>query len=599
MNTKLGQLLLDSGIITSGQLKKALELQSDEGGRLGYHLVQISAVTEEDLNKFLARQQSIESCNLDESDIPRDVLDLIPSEIARRYEVVPLEKDGRTLVVAMTDPHNLFAIDDLRFSLGMEVEPHICASSMVRRALTKFYPDGEAIVPVSEDIVPAADGETSIVDASRGEGAPPTTDEGVEMLIGDEVFESMVVDEDEEDDFDEDELSLEVADSPVVKLVNSLIADAVRRGASDIHFEPFERFVRVRFRIDGVLHEVMRPSRRYRSAMVSRLKILGGMDIAEHNLPQDGRQKVKVGERFVDMRLATLPTLFGEKVEVRLLDRSAVILDLEKLGFEEEALKHYRKSIKRPFGIVLVTGPTGCGKTTTLYSALTELNDVGVNIMTAENPVEFNLKGINQVQMKEEIGLTFANALRAYLRQDPDIIMVGEIRDKETSEIAIRAALTGHLVLSTTHTNDAPSTINRLIDIGTEPFMLSTSLVCVASQRLIRKLCNECKTEVHVPEEVLVEAEVDPERFKDVTFYEGTGCSACNNTGYRGRTAIFEVMVVDEEIRQLIESDANSIQIEKAALSKGMVNLREAALRKLERGITSLEEVVKETIASF
>ncbi len=593
MNAKLGQLLLDSGIITDKQLEEALTLQGKDGGRLGYHLVNINAISEPDLNQYLARQQSIDAINLDETEVDPDVLALIPSEIAWRYEVIPLERDGRTLVVAMTDPHNLFAVDDLRFSLGMEIEPHICASSMVRRAISKFYKEGEAIVPVDGDDKAGGTIDTSLVEAS-GEA-----DEMTEMLIGDEVFESMIVDDDDDDEIDEEDLSLELSDSPVVKLVNSLIADAVRRGASDIHFEPFERFVRVRFRIDGVLHEVMRPSRRYRSAMVSRLKILGGMDIAEHNLPQDGRQKVRVGDRFVDMRLATLPTLFGEKVEVRLLDRSTVLLDLDTLGFEEEPLKEFRKSIIRPFGIVLVTGPTGCGKTTTLYSALTELNHISVNIMTAENPVEFNLKGINQVQMKEEIGLTFANALRAYLRQDPDIIMVGEIRDKETSEIAIRAALTGHLVLSTTHTNDAPSTINRLIDIGTEPFMLSTSLVCVASQRLIRKLCPQCRTEIDIPSETLQEAGIDPERFKDVTFYEGTGCSYCNNTGYKGRMGIFEVMTIDEELRQLIESDANSIQIEKAALSKGMINLREAALRKLERGETSFEEVIKETIASF
>lgn len=593
MNAKLGQLLIDSGIITDRQLEDALALQGKDGGRLGYHLVNINAISEQDLNQYLARQQSIESIDLDTTEIDPEVLALIPSEIAWRYEVIPIERDGRTLVVAMTDPHNLFAIDDLRFSLGMEVEPHICASSMVKRAISKFYKEGEAIVPVDGPERSGSTVATSLVNATD------TGDETTEMLIGDEVFESMIVDDDEDDEFDDEDLSLELSDSPVVKLVNSLIADAVRRRASDIHFEPFERFVRVRFRIDGVLHEVMRPSRKYRSAMVSRLKILGGMDIAEHHLPQDGRQKVRVGDRFVDMRLATLPTLFGEKVEVRLLDRSTVLLDLDTLGFEEAPLREFRKAIIRPFGIVLVTGPTGCGKTTTLYSALTELNDISVNIMTAENPVEFNLKGINQVQMKEEIGLTFANALRAYLRQDPDIIMVGEIRDKETAEIAIRAALTGHLVLSTTHTNDAPSTINRLIDIGTEPFMLSTSLVSVASQRLIRKICPQCRTEIEIPDEVLVDAGIDPERFKDTTFYEGTGCSFCNNTGYKGRMGIFEVMTIDEELRQLIESDANSIQIEKAALSKGMINLREAALRKLERGETSFEEVIKETIASF
>ncbi len=590
MNIRLGQLLLNSGIITNKQLDEALNRQKKEGNRIGYHLVQINAITEDALNKFLARQQSVDSVNVDEMEIDPDTISLLSAEVAKRYQVIPIRREGRKLVVAMVDPNNLFAIDDLRFSLGMDIEPRVCASSMMNKALSKYYKEAEAIVPVEESKRNGvgAQGEDGIQGISEEEN----------LLVGDEVFESMVVEEDDEEGLEEEDLNFEVADSPVVKLVNSLIADAVRRGASDIHFEPFEKYVRVRFRIDGVLHEVMRPSRKYRSAMVSRLKILGGMNIAEHNLPQDGRQKILVGDRFVDLRLATLPTLFGEKVEVRLLDRSAVILDLDKLGFEEEPLKVFRKAIRRPFGIVLVTGPTGCGKTTTLYSALTELNDVGVNIMTAENPVEFNLKGINQVQMNEEVGLTFANALRAYLRQDPDIIMVGEIRDKETSEIAIRAALTGHLVLSTTHTNDAPSTINRLIDIGTEPFMLSTSLVCIASQRLIRRICSRCKVPVSIPDSAFEEAGMDPARFKGVELYTGTGCSYCNNTGYKGRVGIFEIMAIDEDIRKLIESDANSIDIEKAALAKGMVNLREAAIRKLEAGLTTFDEVIKETIAN-
>lgn len=592
MNIKIGQLLLNSGIISNKQLEQALSRQSEDNNRLGYHLVQIQAISEADLNKFLARQQSIESSNLDKEDIDEDVINLITGDIARRYEVIPINRDGRKLIVAMTDPNNLFAIDDLRFSLGMDIEPHICASSMIKRALSKFYADSEAIVPIDEN------NRNNSIHTSLADIDDDGLDADTDMLIGDEVFESMIIQSDEEEEVEEEDLDFEIADSPVVKLVNSLIADAVRRGASDIHFEPFERFVRVRFRIDGVLHEVMRPSRKYRSAMVSRLKILGGMDIAEHHLPQDGRQKILVGNRFVDLRLATLPTLFGEKVEIRLLDRSAVILDLEKLGFEEEPLKEFRRGIKRPFGIVLVTGPTGCGKTTTLYSAITELNDIGVNIMTAENPVEFNLKGINQVQMNSDVGLTFANALRAYLRQDPDIIMVGEIRDKETCEISIRAALTGHLVLSTTHTNDAPSTINRLIDMGTEPFMLSTSVVCIASQRLIRKICPKCKTQIHVPDDVFADAEIDSERFRNIKLYEGTGCSYCNNTGYKGRMGIFEVMRIDDDIRRLIESDASSIEIEKAALEKGMVNLREAAIRKLEAGLTTFDEVLRETIAN-
>ncbi|OQC70127.1 MAG: Type II secretion system protein E [candidate division Hyd24-12 bacterium ADurb.Bin004] len=580
---KLGQMLLQAGLITREQLELALKQQRAEGGRLGYNLVKLKAISEADLNENLAKQHRVESINLDEMAIDGEIVRLVPPEVAKRYEVVPISREGKVLVVAMADPDNLFAIDDLRFSIGLEIEPHICATSMILRAIRRYYPETEALVSLDQK---------SIVEKydEPGDDIPSEN-----ILVGDEVFESMITEE-EDTAIEEDDISSLVADSPVVKLVNSIISDAVKRGASDIHFEPFERYIRIRFRIDGVLHEVMRPSRKYRSAIVSRLKILGGMNIAERHLPQDGRQKIRVGDRFVDMRLATLPTLFGEKVEVRLLDRSKVILDLEKLGMEEESLKELRRAIRRPYGIVLVTGPTGCGKTTTLYSALTELNDVGVNIMTAENPVEFNLKGINQVQMNEDIGLTFASALRAYLRQDPDIIMVGEIRDQETSQIAIRAALTGHLVLSTTHTNDAPSTVNRLIDMGTEPFMLSTSLVAICSQRLIRRVCPRCKAQIHVPEEALVEAGIDPARFANFTFEEGTGCDYCNNTGYRGREGIFEVMPVTEEIRQLIESDANSIQIEKAALAAGMVNLREAALRKLERGLTTFEEVVRSTI---
>jgi len=595
---KLGQMLLNSGLITREQLEQALKQQRDDGGRLGYNLVKMQAISEEELNSYLARQHRIESVNLDEVDIPDDVIDLIPADIARRYEVVPIQRVGKTLVVAMTDPDNLYAIDDLRFTLGMEIESHICASSMVLRALRKYFPEGEAIVSVdkSDKIMDRHDEGTALDETD--DKLPLQQEAEEDLLVGDEVFESMIVEEDDEDE-DEEELDIDVADSPVVKLVNSVIADAVRKRASDIHFEPFEKYVRIRFRIDGVLHEVMRPSRKYRQAIVSRLKILGKMNIAEKHLPMDGRQKVRVGDRFVDLRLSTLPTVFGEKVEIRLLDRSQVILDLDGLGFEDQSLRVFRRGIHRPFGIVLVTGPSGSGKTTTLYSALTELNDIGVNIMTAENPVEYNLKGVNQVQMNPEVGLTFANALRAYLRQDPDIIMVGEIRDQETSEIAIRAALTGHLVLSTTHTNDAPSTINRLVDIGTEPYMLSTSLACVASQRLIRKICPECKTPVEISEEAMEEAGVPPERLEGVTFYEGTGCAACNNTGYKGRIGIFEVMPIDEEIRGLIETDANSIQIEEAAMKKGMVNLRESALRKLERGETTFEEVVRETVANI
>jgi len=586
---KLGQMLVKAGVITRDQLEGALNAQRDQGGRLGLNLVRMKLINEEDLNSYLSRQIRIEAINIEKMRIEPEVLQLIPAKLAIRYEVIPVERVGKTLIVAMADPHNLFTIDDLRFSLGMEIEPHICASSMIQRALDRIYRQEDAIIAVSEEKL-RKNGHTTVEEVMKGPDD--------ELLVGDEAFFSLIEEEEAEEELDED-LAISTSDSPVVKLVNRVVADAVKRGASDIHFEPFEKYVRIRYRIDGVLHEIMRPSRKYRLAMVSRLKILGGMNIAEHHLPQDGRTKIRVGDRFVDMRVSTLPTLFGEKVELRLLDRSQVSLDLETLGFEPEALKAFRRAIKRPYGIALVTGPSGSGKTTTLYSAISELNEVGVNIMTAENPVEFNLKGINQVQMNEDVGLNFAMALRAYLRQDPDIIMVGEIRDKETSEIAIRAALTGHLVLSTVHTNDAPSTINRLVDMGTEPYMLSTSLICVCSQRLIRKICKNCKTPVSISREALEDAGVDPDRFSSTTFYEGTGCPQCNNTGYKGRIGIYEVMTVDEEMRALIENDANSIELEKTALARGMINLREAALRKLEMGLTTFQEVVRETVANF
>jgi len=586
---KLGQMLVKAGVITRDQLEGALNAQRDQGGRLGLNLVRMKLINEEDLNSYLSRQIRIEAINIEKMRIEPEVLQLIPAKLAIRYEVIPVERVGKTLIVAMADPHNLFTIDDLRFSLGMEIEPHICASSMIQRALDRIYRQEDAIIAVSEEKL-RKNGHTTVEEVMKGPDD--------ELLVGDEAFFSLIEEEEGEEELDED-LAVSTSDSPVVKLVNRVVADAVKRGASDIHFEPFEKYVRIRYRIDGVLHEIMRPSRKYRLAMVSRLKILGGMNIAEHHLPQDGRTKIRVGDRFVDMRVSTLPTLFGEKVELRLLDRSQVSLDLETLGFEPEALKAFRRAIKSPYGIALVTGPSGSATTTTLYSPISELNEVGVNIMTAENPVEFNLKGINQVQMNEDVGLNFAMALRAYLRQDPDIIMVGEIRDKETSEIAIRAALTGHLVLSTVHTNDAPSTINRLVDMGTEPYMLSTSLICVCSQRLIRKICKNCKTPVSISREALEDAGVDPDRFSSTTFYEGTGCPQCNNTGYKGRIGIYEVMTVDEEMRALIENDANSIELEKTALARGMINLREAALRKLEMGLTTFQEVVRETVANF
>jgi len=582
-------MLVKAGVITRDQLEGALNAQRDQGGRLGLNLVRMKLINEEDLNSYLSRQIRIEAINIEKMRIEPEVLQLIPAKLAIRYEVIPVERVGKTLIVAMADPHNLFTIDDLRFSLGMEIEPHICASSMIQRALDRIYRQEDAIIAVSEEKL-RKNGHTTVEEVMKGPDD--------ELLVGDEAFFSLIEEEEGEEELDED-LAVSTSDSPVVKLVNRVVADAVKRGASDIHFEPFEKYVRIRYRIDGVLHEIMRPSRKYRLAMVSRLKILGGMNIAEHHLPQDGRTKIRVGDRFVDMRVSTLPTLFGEKVELRLLDRSQVSLDLETLGFEPEALKAFRRAIKSPYGIALVTGPSGSATTTTLYSPISELNEVGVNIMTAENPVEFNLKGINQVQMNEDVGLNFAMALRAYLRQDPDIIMVGEIRDKETSEIAIRAALTGHLVLSTVHTNDAPSTINRLVDMGTEPYMLSTSLICVCSQRLIRKICKNCKTPVSISREALEDAGVDPDRFSSTTFYEGTGCPQCNNTGYKGRIGIYEVMTVDEEMRALIENDANSIELEKTALARGMINLREAALRKLEMGLTTFQEVVRETVANF
>ncbi|MDD5773168.1 MAG: type IV-A pilus assembly ATPase PilB [bacterium] len=564
---QLGQMLVEAGIITEVQLGKALENQQKEGGTVGNNLIRLKFVTEETISAFLGKQYGIGSIDLSHYDFNKNILKLISAEAAQKYLVIPLEKKGNVLSVAIANPKNMFAIDDLKFMTGCEISPLVSSETAIRKVIENFYASSGAMEEVLKDM-----------DKEKGEGG-----------------ELEVVEEEEE--VDVNKLKEAVEEAPVVKLVNSILSDAVAKGASDIHIEPYEQVFRVRFRIDGVLYEVMQPPYRLKNAITSRLKIMAELDIAERRLPQDGRIKLKLKNKSIDLRVSTLPTLFGEKIVMRILDKSSLMLDLTHLGFEEKELKDFEKGIHSPYGMVLVTGPTGSGKTTTLYSALDTINSITTNIMTAEDPVEYNLKGINQVHMKEDIGLTFAAALRSFLRQDPNIVMVGEIRDFETADIAIKAALTGHLVLSTLHTNDAPSTINRLINMGIEPFLVASATVLILAQRLIRKICPECKEEVKFPEKALLDLGITAEEIKNTVFYKGRGkdCPNCNGRGYRGRLAIYEVMPISEEIKELILNKASAIEIRDLAKKQGMNTLRDSALIKFKKGMTSIEEVVRVT----
>lgn len=561
MSIELGKMLVKAGKINEEQLNKALELQKSTNGKLGEILVRIGAIEDENLvSEFVGKQLNIGALRLTDVELNPDIVKLIPQDIARRFNVIAVSKIGKTLIVAIADPNNIYVLDAIKFITGCTVQPVISPESIIQKALDIYYEDKSAL----DSIIKEIDDELEVVD---------TNEELPEEL----------------------DLQKAVQDKPLVKLVDSIIADAIKKGASDIHFECYEKRIRVRYRIDGSLQERPPIPFKYRAAIISRMKIMSDLDISERRLPQDGRIKIKFGERTVDLRVSVLPTIFGEKVVMRILDPKSLMVDMTKLGFPELSLKNFTKAIESPYGMILVTGPTGSGKTTTLYSALKTLNKGDVNIMTAEDPVEFNFDGINQVLVRSDIGLTFAAALRSFLRQDPDIIMVGEIRDQETADIAIKAALTGHLVFSTLHTNDAPSTINRLIDMGIPPYLIGASTRLVMAQRMVRKICTFCKKEEHVDNDTLDLLNIPEEQRKTFKMYKGAGCNECNGTGYSGRTGIFEVMPISPAIEKLIVQGAPTTEIRDQAVKEGMMTLRSSALEKLTTGVTALEEVLAET----
>lgn len=564
MALRLGEMLIRAGKITEEELAKALEIQKKNGKKLGEVLLELGYIEDESvISSFVAKQLNVGTIKLEDLDLSQEVVDLIPVEIARKFTVIAAIKVGKTLFVATDDPANLLVIDTLRFITNHEIQPVMCSKSSILAAIDKYYGSGEdSIDDILED-----------------------------MAGGDDL--DLV--EEEEDDFSEAELQEAIQEKPLVKLVNSIIMDAIRRGASDIHIETYEKRTRVRFRIDGNLMEMAPLPFQLRHAVVSRIKIMAKLNISERRLPQDGRIKVHAQGRAIDLRVSILPTIFGEKVVMRLLDPENLMLDITKLGFPQRAMKEFNHAIHMPFGMVLVTGPTGSGKTTTLYSALSQLNHPDVNIMTAEDPVEFNLDGINQVHMHSEIGLNFAAALRSFLRQDPDIILVGEIRDGETASIAIKAALTGHLVFSTLHTNDAPSTITRLVDMGTPPFLVASSVRLVMAQRLLRKICPYCKKEIDPDPEYLEIIGMSEEDAEKITFYQGEGCSTCNNTGHKGRTAVFEVMPINANLEKMIIDGASALELGETAAKEGMRTLRQEAIRYMINGDVDIEQVITET----
>ncbi len=611
MSAKLGEILVRENLISSQQLREALEYQRGSGGRLGSNLVKLGIISDDVITAVLSRQYGVPSINLELFQIEEDTIKLISQEVALKYSVLPISKVGATLTLAMADPTNVFAMDDIKFMTGLNVEPVIASEASLQSAIGKYFSSSKQI-----DIFDIAALENferaGFVPSKNGNGASKNGAVTEQRLVESDLTVSLdrfqfneqdagdleVVEDN--DEIDLAELARASEDAPVVRLVNVLLVDSLRRGASDIHIEPYEKDFRIRFRIDGVLYDVMHPPMRMRDALLSRLKIMAKLDISEKRLPQDGRIKIKVKidnrSRELDFRVSTLPTLFGEKIVLRLLDKDKLMLDMTKLGFEQQSLEIFQRNISKPYGMVLVTGPTGSGKTNTLYSALQALNTSETNIMTAEDPVEFNLPGINQVQMKEQIGLNFAAALRSFLRQDPNIVLVGEIRDFETAEIAIKAALTGHLVLSTLHTNDAPSTISRMVNMGIEPFLVATSVNIIQAQRLIRRVCSNCKEEQKLPPEAFVEIGFSPEEAPSLRAYKGKGCTICNGTGYKGRIGLYEVMEVTDELRELIIIGASAIELRKKAVDLGMITLRGSGLYKLREGITTIEEVVKETV---
>ncbi len=561
MPEKLGPLLVNKNIISEEQLQKAIEKQKDSGEQLASALVQLGFIKEESLLSFLSRHYEIPSLNLHNYTLNPDVIKLIPADLAYKYLIFPLALRGTTLVIAMADPSNIFAIDDVKFLTGYRIEVSAATETTIRKLLDEQYG------------LPARSGSPP---SPRGNDAVDLSEEGKPIEVNNR--------------------TASCGASPVITLVNQMLCDAIKKGASDIHIEPYEKSLRIRFRIDGVLYDTMNPPLHFKNTITSRIKIMSKLDIAERRLPQDGRINVTMenGKR-VDLRVSVLPTIFGEKVVLRLLDKSHLQLDMTKLGFEADELKHFQQVIHYPFGMVLVTGPTGSGKTTTLYSALNALNRTSENISTVEDPVEYNLPGVNQVQIHEEIGLTFATVLRALLRQDPDIILVGEIRDYTTAEIAVKAALTGHLVLSTLHTNDAPSAINRLVQMGIEPYLISSSLMLIVAQRLLRKICPACKTLTSIPEHTYPQLAIRPEDYCGTSLYRGAGCTICNNTGFKGRIAIYELMLLNDRIKQCILKGVSSGDLKKEAVKSGMSTLKTSAIKKMKQGLTTPEEVLRIT----
>jgi type IV pilus assembly protein PilB len=571
MSVRLGEILVKESLITADQLKLALEHQGQHGGRLGTSLMKLGFITDDEITEVLSRQYGVPSINLKYYEVDPTVIKLIPQDTAVRYQIVPLSRVGSTLTIAMTDPTNVFAMDDIKFMTGFNVEPVVASETSINEAIAKFYGEVQSVEELTR--------------VMKDLGA--TDSEDMELAS-------------EEQEMDLATLERAAEEAPIIKLVNLVLTDAVKRGASDIHIEPYERELRVRFRVDGILQAVMTPPLKLKDAITSRIKIMSKLDISEKRLPQDGRIMIKYRKdgriKELDFRVSTVPTLFGEKIVMRLLDKENLRLDMTKLGFEPEALAKFERAILRPYGMVLVTGPTGSGKTNTLYSSVARLNTADTNIMTAEDPVEFQLQGINQVQMKDQIGLNFASALRAFLRQDPNIILVGEIRDFETAEIAVKAALTGHLVLSTLHTNDAPSTISRLMNMGIEPFLVATSVNLICAQRLVRRVCSNCKEELEVPQQALIDAGYSAEEAKTTKIYHGKGCTTCGKRGYKGRTGLYEVMEINDELRELILVGASALELKKKAIEQGMITLRRSGLTKVALGQTTMEEVLRETV---
>ena len=596
MAIRIGELLLKEKRITPDQLQQALNHQKANGGKLGYNLVKMGFVKDEEITALLSKQYGVPSINLAQFEVDPAVIKLVPADTAQKYQIVPLSRAGATLTIAMTDPTNVFAMDDIKFMTGYAVEPVVASEIGVIEAIQKYYPSKSGKGPGGKAPTSGPGSGMSSTGMSTLEMASKGLEE-LQATLGDasdvEVLEEL-------QEISADALAKQGEDAPVVRLVNVVLMSAIQKGASDIHIEPYEKELRVRYRIDGILYNIMNPPMKFRDAISSRIKIMSKLDIAEKRLPQDGRIKIRFNEsgtpKEIDFRVSVLPTLFGEKIVMRLLDKDKLMLDMTRLGFEAESLAKFEAAILRPWGMVLVTGPTGSGKTNTLYSAISKINTPETNIMTAEDPVEFNLAGINQVQVREAIGLNFAAALRSFLRQDPNIILVGEIRDFETAEIAVKAALTGHLVLSTLHTNDAPSTINRLMNMGIEPFLVASSVHLICAQRLVRRVCANCKEPVPTPPPALIQAGFTPDDANTVVPMKGNGCDRCNNTGYKGRVGLYEVMEIGEELRELILVGASGMELRRKAVDEGMITLRMSGLRKVKEGVTTLEEVVRETV---